>query len=195
MDQARICGVDEAGRGALAGPVVAACVILDKDLDETLFKDSKVLNRKRRDELFAEISHSNSIVTLGILSHRFIDRNNILVATLEAMKRSIIKLPEKPTKVLIDGNASPNLPDYDIQTIVKGDQLCAVISAASIVAKVTRDHIMTCIDRKFPEYGFLQNMGYGTQKHYDAIFKVGISAVHRKSFNFSRQNTLFDTLK
>ena len=186
-----ICGVDEAGRGALAGPVVAAAVILDSKIDSAQFRDSKIVTQLGRERLFELLKVSSSKISVCILDHDYIDTTNILKATLEAMKRSILDLDQKPDNVLIDGNRAPHLEEYSITTIVKGDQTEPSISAASIIAKVTRNRIMSESDRDYPGYGFLKNKGYGTRAHYDAIFELGPCKIHRKSFNLNRQQILF----
>lgn len=191
IDCPLLAGVDEAGRGALAGPVVAAAVILGGQLESVQFKDSKLLDAKTREQLFGEIMARALSVGVGIVNHKMIDQINILKATMSAMEKAIIKLKIKPECVLIDGNRKPNMPGQQIYTLVKADQKIAAVSAASIVAKVTRDRIMMQLAFKFPLYGFDRHMGYGTQDHYDRILEYGPSCVHRLSFNMTRQETLF----
>lgn len=186
-----IAGVDEAGRGALAGPVVAAAVILTPDCDHQLFKDSKQLSPKKRACLYAYLLNSKAYISIGVKSHKTIDRLNILSASLLAMKEAILCLPIKPDKVLIDGNKTPPLHNYQLTAIVKGDQLHSQISAASIIAKVTRDTIMQNCHSKFTHYQFDINKGYGTAKHYTQLFTHGPSSIHRKTFNLNKQQTLF----
>lgn len=186
-----IAGVDEAGRGALAGPVVAAAVILTPQVPVDLLKDSKSLSPLQRQDAYTQIFQHTPYIGIGVVSHRKIDTINVLQATLLAMKRAILQLPMKPDLILIDGNKAPTMPDYHIQTKVKGDRLFPVISAASIIAKVTRDVIMTKLDKKFPLYQFGRHKGYGTRDHFDFLFLHGMTSVHRHSFNLTRQETLF----
>lgn len=186
-----IAGVDEAGRGCLAGPVVAAAVILDPQLDKSLFKDSKLLSEHRRDVLFSLVNDSKSFIGLGIISNQEIDKINILNATMLAMKQSIVNLSQKPIKVIVDGNKSPEISKYEIESKIKGDQLIPEISAASIIAKVTRDNMMKDVALKYPGYEFEINKGYGTKAHYKALFEKGITPLHRLSFNLNQQETLF----
>lgn len=186
-----IAGIDEAGRGALAGPVVAAAVILDANLSDSLFYDSKQLTDKRRRELYSMILGSNSCVGLGIHSHREIDRINILQATLSAMTRACNRLRLIPTQVVIDGNRIPSGLKIPARAVVKGDQLIPAVSAASIVAKVVRDNIMIALDSRFPEYGFGIHKGYGTASHYESLRRFGPTNVHRSTFNLSVQERLF----
>ena len=187
-----IVGVDEAGRGALAGPVVAAAVWLPPDMDDQCFKDSKVLSPARREFLFQLLVESDARIGVGVLSHRYIDQVNILQATMEAMRRSVFAIGEIPSKVLIDGNRSPDLGGILCEAIVDGDATVTCISAASIVAKVTRDRIMCALHSKFPEYGFAIHKGYGTRAHFQAIFDHGQTSVHRMTFNVSRQLELIE---
>ena len=186
-----IAGVDEAGRGALAGPVVAAAVILTSQCNPKLFKDSKQLSEKERITLYDYLLTHTPYITIGVKSHHTIDKINILNATLKAMKNAIMRLPIKPTKVLIDGNKAPIINDYKLEPIIKGDQIHPVISAASIIAKVTRDRIMQKCHLKFSHYQFDINKGYGTSNHYTNLFSYGLSSIHRKSFNLNKQQTLF----
>jgi ribonuclease HII len=186
-----LCGVDEAGRGALAGPVVAAAVILDPLLPPEMFKDSKQLTYERREVLYNLLMESRSYI--GVWSHSawYVDKVNILNATMSAMKRSVLRLVCLPEEVVIDGNRVPDLGVMTVRSVVQGDVLIPEISAASIVAKVTRDRIMEKLDEKFPGYGFSIHKGYGTPDHYDAVFSKGPSQIHRKSFNLTRQERLF----
>ncbi len=186
-----IAGVDEAGRGALAGPVVAAAVVLDPALPPDLFLDSKQLTAAKREALFIILEASESHIGVGVHSAFYVDQKNILKATLSAMSRSIMALSCTPDEVLIDGNKIPTLPRFSMRAIVHGDRLIPEISAASIVAKVLRDRMMDCLDKKFPAYGFQIHKGYGTALHYEALFAHGISDVHRKTFNLHRQQSLF----
>ena len=186
-----IAGVDEAGRGCLAGPVVAAAVVLDPKLDKSLFKDSKQISEHKRDTLFSLLKNSESCIGLGIISNHEIDQINILNATMLAMKQAILNLRLKPKKVIVDGNKSPKIDKYQIESKIKGDQLIPEISAASIIAKVTRDKIMKEASQKFPGYEFEINKGYGTKAHYKGLFEKGITSLHRLSFNLNQQETLF----
>lgn len=190
---ATLIGVDEAGRGALAGPVVAAAVSLSDDVDKSLFMDSKQLTAARRDYLFDVLKASNSQIGVSILSHHFIDRVNILNATFEAMSRAVLQICDASDVIEIDGNKIPSqLIHLNTRAIIGGDRKVSEISAASIIAKVTRDRIMERLATKFPEYGFDVHKGYGTRFHYDAVFNHGRSLVHRRSFKIVRQGTLFE---
>jgi ribonuclease HII len=175
-----IAGVDEAGRGPWAGPVVAAAVILDPDKIPANIDDSKVLDEESRAYLFKRIMKV-AVVGVGIADVERIDRENILGATLWAMAEAVAKLSAAPKLVLIDGNKAPRLP-MQCRTIVKGDAKCLSIAAASIIAKVTRDRIMMQLARDYPGYGFERHKGYGTEEHQAAIEKLGISVLHRRSF-------------
>ncbi len=192
-DNAQIAGVDEAGRGALAGPVVAAAVILDPKFDISLLKDSKRLSETKRNQIAQQLMDSNSDIGIGIVTEKKIDDLNILNATLSAMKKAILKLKTKPSLSIIDGNHCPTIKNYTIKYQIKADQTIKSVSAASIIAKVTRDSIMTQFhtDPKFTKYNFIEHKGYGTQSHYDALFKYGSSDIHRQSFNLSQQGQLF----
>lgn len=176
-----IAGVDEVGRGPLAGPVVAAAVILNPDKPIEGLMDSKKLTEKRRDILAIEIRRSVLAYGFGRAEVAEIDRINIFQASLLAMQRAVAALPISPTNVLIDGKYCPNLP-YPSQAIIKGDQLEASISAASIIAKVLRDAEMQRWHQRYPEYGFAQHKGYGTKMHIEAINTYGINGLHRRSF-------------
>ncbi len=176
-----MAGVDEAGRGCLAGPVVAGAVILDEKRPIHGLGDSKALSEKRRNELFVEIRENALAYSVGITGPAQIDRINILQASLLAMEKAVLALEEKPDCLLIDGNSKTSLPIRQ-KTIVKGDSKCASIAAASIVAKVTRDRIMTEIERKYPGYGFSRHKGYPTKTHFDALRSLGPCPIHRKSF-------------
>lgn len=186
-----IAGVDEAGRGALAGPVVVAAAVLPVGFPEDRLCDSKQIPEHIREEVYELLLYKGAVYALGVISHRYIDRINIFQATMRGMAQSIQRLSVSVNKVMVDGNKAPVVPGYDIETIVKGDALIPAISAASIIAKVTRDRIMRAIDRKFPEYGFAQHKGYGTQRHVDAIFRFGRCDVHRQTFSVTKQNSLF----
>lgn len=175
-----IAGVDEAGRGPWAGPVVAAAVILDPDRIPANIDDSKALDEESRAYLFNRIMKV-AIVGVGIAEVDRIDRDNILAATLWAMAQAIGQLGDTPKLVLVDGNKAPRVA-MTTRTIIKGDAKCLSIAAASIVAKVTRDRIMTQMARDYPGYGFERHKGYGTPEHQAAIHKLGVSPLHRRSF-------------
>ena len=177
-----LAGVDEVGRGSLIGPVYAAAVILDKSIDQKILKDSKSLSKDRREELFTYIK-KNSIWAVGKASVKEIENINILHASLLAMKRAIKKLKNKPSLVLIDGNKLPELENYNLKYVIKGDQKIPSISAASIIAKVSRDRFITALSKKFNNYGWDTNSGYGTKQHLRAIKKYGITKHHRKTFS------------
>jgi ribonuclease HII len=178
-----VCGVDEAGRGPLAGPVVAAAVIMEPGHELRLkVRDSKQLTPGRRDRLFEEIISAPGIhVGVSMADALCIDRINILKATLQAMREAVFKLELVPRYALVDGNAAPDLP-CECFTVVRGDQLEASISAASIVAKVTRDRYMDGMDKRYPGYGFAAHKGYPTRAHYEAIRSLGICPIHRRTF-------------
>ncbi|OGT25167.1 MAG: ribonuclease HII [Gammaproteobacteria bacterium RIFCSPLOWO2_02_FULL_42_14] len=177
----RIAGVDEAGRGPLAGPVYAAAVILSPtDMIEGL-ADSKQLSEKRRDALFFDITARAESYAIGVASVAEIDEINILQATLLAMRRAVAALSFQPTAVWVDGNQDPRLP-YPTKLIVRGDATVKVISAASIIAKVSRDQYMKILDKQYPGYGFAEHKGYGTEKHLLALAKLGPCNCHRRSF-------------
>lgn len=175
-----VCGVDEAGRGPLAGPVVAAAVILDPANIPPGLNDSKKLTETVRENLFARIL-ATADVGVGVADVERIDRDNILAATLWAMAQSVSDLPAAPGLALVDGNRTPELP-CACRTVVKGDAISASIAAASIVAKVTRDRIMLAIDRQHPGYGFARHKGYGSPYHLDALARLGPCEHHRRSF-------------
>ena len=177
-----IAGVDEVGRGSLIGPVYAAAVILNKSVNSKILKDSKKLTKEKREILFKYIK-KNSIWATGKASVKEIDRINILQASLLAMKRAIKKLKKKPSQVLIDGNKLPDLKNYNLRGIVKGDQKIPSISAASIIAKVTRDNFIKTLAKKNKGYHWDQNFGYGTKQHLKAIKKLGVNKHHRKTFS------------
>ncbi len=176
-----IAGVDEVGRGPLAGPVVTAAVILDPNKPIEGLADSKKLSHKRRVALSEEIKEKALAWSLGRSEIEEIDQINILQATMVAMQRAVASLTIKPTKVLVDGNRTP---DFSIpaEAIIKGDGKIPAISAASIIAKVSRDQEMCEMDKQFPGYGFASHKGYGTKQHLAAIEQLGICAIHRKSF-------------
>ena len=176
-----VCGVDEAGRGPLAGPVCAAAVILPPNLELPGLTDSKKLSDKRRRELYPVIMEQAVAYGIGMASHEEIDQINILQATFLAMERALEQLRVRPDLVLIDGNRKK---DFGIpaETVVKGDSLSASIAAASVLAKVTRDDIMIAMAQENPGYGFEIHKGYGTKAHYDALRTLGPSPIHRMTF-------------
>jgi ribonuclease HII len=177
-----VAGVDEAGRGPLAGPVVAAAVILDPLRPIDGLADSKLLGERKRDSLFEMIKASSLGWCVGTASVEEIDELNILQATLLAMRRAVLGLAIQPDKVLIDGNHLPDLP-VPARAIVKGDSKVKAISAASIVAKVVRDGIMNDYYKQYPDFSFHQHKGYGTKQHLAEIEQFGFLPVHRKTFN------------
>lgn len=176
-----LCGIDEVGRGPLAGPVVAGAVILPKDCDILYLNDSKQLTAKKREELYDIIMEKAVATGLGFVSPERIDEINILQATYEAMREAIHKLEVKPDILL---NDAVTIPKVDIQQvpIIKGDAKSISIAAASIIAKVTRDRLMEQYDTVFPEYGFASNKGYGAAVHIEALKKYGPSPIHRRTF-------------
>ena len=176
-----IAGVDEAGRGPLAGPVVAAAVILSDDDKIEGLRDSKKLSAKKREVLFQKINEKAISVGIGIVDEKEIDRINILAATHKAMQMALGRLNRKPTLALIDGYKLPNqvIPN---KGIIKGDTKVESIMAGSIIAKVTRDAIMIEYAKIFPEYGFAKHKGYGTKQHIEALFEFKATPIHRKSF-------------
>ena len=176
-----ICGVDEAGRGPLAGPVCAAAVILPEHLQIPGLNDSKKLTDKKRRELFPVIQEQAVAYGIGLASEQEIDEINILQATFLAMRRALEQLTVRPEIALIDGNRETDF-GLPVKTVVKGDSLSANIAAASILAKVTRDNIMVELARKYPEYGFEIHKGYGTKAHYEALRTYGPCPIHRKTF-------------
>ncbi|MFZ5988456.1 MAG: ribonuclease HII [Bacillota bacterium] len=176
-----IGGIDEAGRGPLAGPVVAACVILPKDIFIEGLNDSKKLSEKKRNELFDIIREKAIDIGVGIVDEKEIDEINILNAAKRAMKLAVDSLKNKPDILLIDAE---RLEDVNIAqvSIIKGDTLSVSIAAASVIAKVTRDRILEEMDKTYPQYGFIKHKGYGTKEHIDSIKKYGICPIHRMSF-------------
>ena len=177
-----IAGVDEVGRGSLIGPVYASAVILNKSIDKRLLKDSKSLTKTKR-EILSKYIKKNSVWAIGKASVKEIEKINILQASLLAMKRAIKNLKKKPTIILIDGNKLPQIKNYNLKSIIKGDQRIPSISAASIIAKVSRDKMITNLGKKFKGYFWDQNFGYGTKKHLNAIKNLGITPHHRKTFS------------
>jgi ribonuclease HII len=192
-----IAGVDEVGRGPLAGPVVAAAVILDEARPVEGLADSKVLSPQRREGLSILIKERALCWALGRAEVEEIDRLNILQASLLAMQRAVMALSIKPELVLVDGNQAPRLA-YPVTTVIRGDATVPSISAASILAKVARDAEMCDFDRRYPGYGFSLHKGYPTQAHIDALQSQGVSPIHRRSFgpvrraitNTSRRNSM-----
>ena len=176
-----VCGIDEAGRGPLAGPVCAAAVILPPHLEIAGLDDSKKLTDKRRRELFPIIKEQAVAYGIGLASHEEIDQINILQATFLAMERAIAQLEVRPDIALIDGNREKDF-GLPVQTVVKGDSRSANIAAASVLAKVTRDMIMEEMAVEYPEYGFEIHKGYGTKAHYEALRTYGHSPIHRVTF-------------
>ena len=176
-----ICGVDEAGRGPLAGPVCAAAVILPDHLDLPGLNDSKKLSDKKRRELFPLIKEQAIAYGIGLASEKEIDEINILQATYLAMERALAQLDGKADLALIDGNRAKDF-GMPVKTVVKGDSLSASIAAASILAKVTRDDLMEAYAEEFPGYGFEIHKGYGTKAHYAALTEKGPSPIHRMTF-------------
>ena len=176
-----ICGVDEAGRGPLAGPVCAAAVILPEHLQISGLNDSKKLTDKKRRELFPVIQEQAIAYGIGLASESEIDEINILQATFLAMRRALDQLTVRPEIALIDGNRETDF-GLPVKTVVKGDSLSANIAAASILAKVTRDNLMMELAQKYPEYGFEIHKGYGTKAHYEALRTYGPCPIHRKTF-------------
>lgn len=178
-----VAGVDEVGRGSLAGPVVAAAVLLPTDYNNGEIRDSKQLSPKKRERLYEIINSDALSVGLGVVEPSVIDAVNILEATLMAMKEAVLNLSLTVDYILIDGKNGIKIPTPQ-QTIIKGDSLSISIASASIIAKVSRDRIMEIYHRQFPQYNFLENKGYGTLKHRKAISKYGCCKIHRRSFKY-----------
>ena len=176
-----IAGLDEVGRGPLAGPVVAACVILKENCDNSSFVDSKTINAKNRSRLYKELKQNGAQISVGVVSEADIDRLNILQASLLAMKKAILTMPVQPDFLLVDGN-QPVPISIPQQSLVKGESKSASIAAASIVAKVVRDEMMDQYHLQYPEYNFQKNRGYPTLEHRNAIKIYGPCAIHRQSF-------------
>ena len=176
-----VCGVDEAGRGPLAGPVCAAAVILPQNIEIPGLNDSKKLTDKKRRELFPIIQEKAIAYGIGLADEKEIDEINILQATFLAMERAVSQLPVRPEHILIDGNRNK---DFGVpsSTVVHGDSLSASIAAASVLAKVTRDNIMLEMANTYPDYGFEIHKGYGTKAHYEALKKSGPCVIHRMTF-------------
>ncbi|MBO5079215.1 MAG: ribonuclease HII [Oscillospiraceae bacterium] len=176
-----ICGVDEAGRGPLAGPVCAAAVILPPNVQIPGLNDSKKLSDKKRRELFPIIKEQSIAYAIAFADHKLIDEINILQATFYAMEQAITQLPVKPDLALIDGNRERDF-GVPVQTVVHGDSLSASIAAASVLAKVTRDDLMLEMAQAYPQYGFEIHKGYGTKAHYEALAQNGPCPIHRMTF-------------
>lgn len=177
-----VCGVDEAGRGPLAGPVCAAAVILPRDLEIEGLNDSKKLSDKRRRALYEVITEQAISYGIAMVDEKVIDEINILQATFLAMRQAVLQLSEKPALALVDGNREPDFGDIPIKMIIKGDSLSANIAAASILAKVTRDRFMEEQSAIYPQYGFCVHKGYGTKAHYEALRTYGPCPIHRRTF-------------
>lgn len=192
-----VAGVDEAGRGPLAGPVVAACVIIDNNFqiepgDLELVADSKKFSAKKREIIFKAIKEKALSVEISVVSRETIDKVNILRASLAAMRKAVEKSRVKPDFILVDGNFK--IPKLDIpqKAIVSGDALVWVIAAASIIAKVSRDFLMEEADKLYPEYGFAKHKGYGTKAHIAKIMEIGPCPIHRRSFAPIKDMSLTD---
>lgn len=181
-----VAGVDEVGRGPLIGDVVTAAVILDPANPITGLNDSKKLSEKKRDALYGEIMAKALAVSVGRCSPAEIDQLNILQATMTAMQRAVAGLAVKPEKVLVDGNRTPDF-GIEADAVIKGDGLIAAISAASIIAKVTRDREMDELDAQYPQYGFAKHKGYPTKAHFAALDEHGVLPQHRRSFRPVRE--------
>ncbi|MBR4832310.1 MAG: ribonuclease HII [Butyrivibrio sp.] len=177
-----LCGIDEVGRGPLAGPVYAAAVILPTDADILYINDSKKLSEKKREELYYEIKNKALAIGIGHVSNERIDEINILQATYEAMAMAVKELGITPGGLLIDAVHIPQLEEYKQISIIKGDAKSVSIAAASIIAKVTRDRVMKDYAKEYPQYGFDSNKGYGSADHIAAIKKYGPCPIHRRSF-------------
>lgn len=182
MGITRLAGLDEAGRGPLAGPVVAAAVIFEPDVSIPFVNDSKKLTEKRREELYHLIREKAVTVGVGLVSHDVIYRINILQASMLAMNKAVDQLKVQPEQLLVDGNFFRH-EKFPVENIIKGDSLSHSIAAASIIAKVTRDSLMREYDQVFPHYGFAQHKGYGTRDHVAAIHRHGLCEIHRRTFH------------
>ena len=177
-----VAGVDEVGRGSLVGPVLAAAVILKKSINKKKLKDSKSLTKSKRD-IIAKYIKKNSEWAIGKASIKEIEKINILNASLLAMERAIKNLKKKPALILVDGNKLPKIKNYKMRSIIKGDKKIPAISAASIIAKVTRDKMIGNLAKKIKGYNWGQNFGYGTREHLKAIKTLGATSHHRKTFS------------
>jgi ribonuclease HII len=176
------CGIDEAGKGSLAGPVFAAAVILPKDFNSELIKDSKKLSEKKRQKALKEIEENALAWSVQLVDVEDIDKYNIQNATFGAMNKAIGELSVKPEHILVDGNVFESYDDIPFTCVIKGDNEYLSIAAASIVAKVYRDEYMNLLDQKFPGYGWKKNKGYGSKGHIDVIKEDGMTKYHRKTF-------------
>lgn len=181
-----VAGTDEAGRGPLAGPVVAACVVLSPDCDYSRFRDSKTLTALARKNLAAELFDSEALIGVAEVSAAEIDQYNIHQASLLAMRRSVARLPGMPDALLVDGKFTIPLPIFQM-SLIKGDSRSASIAAASIIAKVRRDTIMDEYHARFPQYNFIKNKGYPTAEHLRLIAEHGVCEIHRRSYKPVRQ--------
>ena len=182
LDFGRLCGVDEAGRGPLCGPVCAAAVILPPDAQIDGLNDSKKLTEKKREALFDVICDKAVAYGIAFASVEEIERLNILQATFLAMRRAVEQLSVAPDKVLIDGDKVPPGLAFPAESLIKGDGTSAAIAAASVLAKVSRDRVLRELDEQYPQYGFAKHKGYGTAAHFEALRQYGLSPVHRRSF-------------
>jgi ribonuclease HII len=183
-----IAGVDEAGRGPLAGPVVAACVVIDENFtisgpELELVRDSKKLSAAQREKIFTVIKEKVTAITIGVIDHKIIDKVNILQATFLAMKKALDQVTMAPDFVLVDGNLRIPQLKFPQEAIKEGDNKIFCIAAASIIAKVSRDYLMAELDKKYPEYKFAQHKGYGTKLHLEKLLEHGPSPIHRRSFS------------
>ncbi len=176
-----VCGVDEAGRGPLAGPVYAAAVILPEGYEHPVLNDSKKLTAAKREKVFDDIIRDAVAYSIAFADEKEIDEMNILRATFLAMKRAVDGLSQRPDLAIIDGNLLPNTGVKET-ALVQGDAKCMSVAAASVLAKVSRDRAMLELDAKYPQYAFAKHKGYGTKLHYERIAQYGISDVHRRSF-------------
>jgi len=177
-----ICGIDEAGRGPLAGPVVVASVVLPKDSIIEGVNDSKKISEKKRERIYDQIIEEAISYSVGIIDQKEIDEINILKATKKALTISIEKLEVRPERILVDALKDIDTFNIPYMSIIKGDEKCYSIAAASIIAKVTRDRIMKQWDEIYPQYGFVNHKGYGTARHIEAIKECGLCPIHRRSF-------------
>ena len=180
-DGKMICGIDEAGRGPWIGRVYAAAVVFDDKTFIEVINDSKKLSEAKREELFKEITKKAVSYSVGYAEVEEIERLNILEATFLAMERAVKGLSVAPDLALVDGNREPKL-SCKVETVVKGDSISASVAAAGILAKVSRDRYIREIDKKYPEFNFASNKGYGTKAHIDALIEYGVTPIHRKSF-------------
>lgn len=179
----KIAGVDEAGRGPLAGPVVAAACLFPPGVAVEGVDDSKKLSPKRRDELYGKLKSTGISIGVGVVDAAEIDRINIFQATIKAMQLAVDELSEPPDYLLVDGLQLP-YPSIPVEKVIRGDQLCHAIAAASIVAKEVRDRMMEGYDSQYPEYGFAKHKGYGTEFHREALARYGPCPIHRQSFSW-----------